>query len=748
MGACTRPTVSCLQFPPARRVRCLSGVDASMAPEFLDARSFHDAAPDLDDLGAGVPPSTSSEARPIPSLVDHPTAKVRIREKLYGAISGAACVTAVPVTMSGGKSFAFREVVADHPGTRFVAFVPRHDLAEQHAVALRGLGVTDVYVANGPTGMKDADGTPTCKEHERAGLLARLRVDVASHLCSSCKFRSAYPNPVPSGPTIACPAAARPHAGHAARVTIHQGTMAAEIIRALRWTIKDPTARPVLVFDELPPMVNVVAAPSEAVIRDVLASCAAAVRDALLPVVEPVLKAIKAGASRKTLRECIDEFGDAANADEILKAAILVEVALDTPNQKLVARSRLTRAGVAAEAAAITALRMIVEGAAMPNRVLLFRNEEMGPQHYLVARAAWCREVSRWVRDGGRVILLDATVQERELKSVAIGSKAKTGTVRVPLDFEPVHVADMAGCERILYKWGSAARGNHTRNVGDAEIVSWDHLQGVLRHLASIAKKHGGSLGILSDMPTATAIQKACDALIADPATQTGLPREFADLVRSGVEIIIGWYGAHRGLDKWKGVRVHACIGEAFPPVPEVEAMAAFLGEDPFLLGRRLSQAEILQAIGRARSVHYEVAMVHYGKYEPPLWLAPQWKDAERVTGEPGRPKATLGDEGLSEAGHEARRAKLGLSKRDYAKFIGAKYETYRDRTKGVTTPTASTSVKKTNGAKPSSGRKAAKAASSTPVRAGTGTEAITVSDVTAPKRAPSPPEGVPVWYL
>lgn len=58
------------------------------------------------------------------------------------------------------------------------------------------------------------------------------------------------------------------------------------------------------------------------------------------------------------------------------------------------------------------------------------------------------------------------------------------------------------------------------------------------------------------------------------------------------------------------------------------------------------------------------------------------------TAGEPGRPKATLGNLGLSEEEHEARRVMLGLSKRDYANGIGAKYETYRDRTKGVTPPT------------------------------------------------------------
>ena len=103
--------------------------------------------------------------------------------------------------------------------------------------------------------------------------------------------------------------------------------------------------------------------------------------------------------------------------------------------------------------------------------------------------------------------------------------------------------------------------------------------------------------------------------------------------------IVLGHYGAVRGLDSWKGCDALVTIGDPWPNVGDVRNDAAYLAlRDTEQRAAWLAAAELEQAHGRLRAPHRTRPgrALHVGRVAPG---GPGWGQAERRRLADGRPK-------------------------------------------------------------------------------------------------------------
>lgn len=595
-----------------------------------------------------IAPDATDHRHP-PSLVTASAASAEIRKATTDLVNGPpGRASLITVTMGAGKSKESRDLAAAS-SLPWIFLLPTHALATQHQAVLETLGAASHH-HRGVTGFRLGEHAG-CVRHGEAVSLVRAGISPLKRLCPSCPHKLQHP--IADG---VCPAFEAAVTLTNAKVRLMQQTRMANILESRLGLLAEGAAPPeILVIDEPPPLLQVTT----------LIPRHAEVMTSWLDTLQP--------AVRRGVESAVQEFAAhlACGLDSTFTLAdLLSPAAIDrmkgTTNLSLAARIERAAAALPSDPriAKLGNARQIVEAlreaAWLPGRKSIYSDTDGTIR--LVTRAPWVRQLARWIQRGGRALILDATANRADYRALLLGKENWD-----KLAYHEIHVEDAPGVKRVYYRWGSGARSRHL--VGAAP--KWTEFQGVLRHLCGVVKEHGGPVGIISDKPTATALKQILNAVAGEPVEHT-LPEELLELIRTGVEFKIGWYGAHRGLDDWANCRVLATVGDPFPNVGDVRAEAQFLQRDERAHAYMKCMAEIVQASGRARPIHRtdQVVMVHYGKSKPSLWLAPQWASAEQVNVRTGRPRQKLNGGTTDE--ELVRLKKAGMSVREIARKIGA----------------------------------------------------------------------------
>lgn len=622
-----------------------------------------------------APPPASG---PVPRLHSAEEATAAIR----AALRSPAVLLLLRTTPGAGKSAESLGNIRDNTraNTVVAVFVPTHKLGEQTEEALAALRVDSTR----PVGvarvrlrvLHDQAEAPACLHAEAAELAAVAGVHVRQEMCVECPHREAYNGQEGAG----CPAYAA-GADKAAVAVLQQALISktlADYTRRLASTkpSKKPPAKLVFI-DEPPPLATHNAlenARRQWEQTRLSAELIPNVREVLEPALLAVLEAAERGAGGLSLQEILAldgaaestverELGELRDLDgaelwrddlpERLSRRALAPATRDRALERLAAVARFT-----------SLMEAIVDAAHAPKRPAL-RVDEAGAC-YLTTAARWTRRIGPYIAAGGRVRLLDATAPTDALRAI-LGES---------LDVAAIEVEDAPGVTRRVLRWGHAARGRHTLN----DRVLDDEVRGPLRRLAELARECGArSVGVLTHKPVAKALRAWLEASPGTPAPAF-VPDELAQLVAAGLELLPGHYGAQRGLNLWAGCDVLATLGDPWPNLGASRAEAAALGLKPEAWALEQTRAELLQAWGRARTVHRTspVLVVHFGSpalAPEPSW-APQWAGVRPERPARGRPRTvTLPLSDPSTWAEE--RARLGLSRREHAEALGLSWRTY-----------------------------------------------------------------------
>lgn len=642
------------------------------------------------DADSRVPPLVAREAVP------------RHLVRLFRAVleSPPKSLHIAALTMGAGKSRRAAQA-AEQAKHSWVFIVATHAIADEYAKWLAPVG-DDLFVRRGLTGLR-LDGKPACLQHRRALGLVQIGVD-PKRLCTKCLHKTDY-----AGTKLPCPALVSNAVKHdTQRIAIYQATRADAAIQALLELHLPPTdesgvARmlppesPIIVLDDPPGKLLTLPVTGTILgaVRQYVLKLQPAVRMALEGVVEPVLAAMENGsiASGASLFDVLNaKYASEHAVKEVLRAAWACRQARlsAVAERTFVEESSTVTSRSDASADAVGFLAILREASFEPRRRLFYQHDD--GSKYLVARAPWVRLLRKWLLLGGRALVLDATcdiyvyrgpfnIETRIATEFSrLGISPKHG---LTVNVTELHVADNTGVRRLFVSWGSGAKGRHV----DKGRARAQEFQGILRHLSTLIADHGGPVGVLTAKPVAAELKSEIDRCRSEPDYKSELlPAELVAHVRAGVEFRIGWYGNHRGQNQWKGVAVHATIGDPNPHIGVTFAEAMALGCNPHARVRRLREAERDQAAGRARPIWKSPkALVHYGRHKPVARWAPQWSDVETVTLAEGRP-AVQPPGGLTWAEHERIRVERGRSKRAYAKEIGVTTATYLARARELTT--------------------------------------------------------------
>lgn len=640
----------------------------------------------FDDLEPAEAPPASGAA---PRLVSAGEASAAIR----AALRSPAAVVALRSTTGAGKSAEQQGHLAERQASegRAAVIVPTHRLGEQVQRGLDRLGVSSTRpegVSRVRLPVLGGGEEPACLHHEAADLLARAGGSARRELCPECPARKNHPK---TGGD--CPAYT---AGSArAAVTVLQqpllGSVLASAAAALEAGETSGTSGdggegenggPVrlVVADESPPVVlhSPLGGARRQYDRAHLAGeLVPVVRERLESVLFAVLEAIEGGAADgASLQELLRGAGwgpeEAAHAIE--DARLLDERGLwrsDLPQR--LARRTLAPATRAAASVRLTIvarfselLGALIDAAHAPDAPLLWFGEDGDARLATVAR--WVRVLPRYIAAGGAFRLLDATAPLDALRAVWKGG----------VEAHTVDVQDAPGVERRFVVWQHAARRRHT--AGTVPIDA--ELRGPLRRIAELASERGArEVGIIAHKPVADALRAWLGAPAGFPAP-AWCPDELAALVAGGVGLVVGHYGAQRGLNCWADCGLLATLGDPWPNLGSAQAEALALGVDPEAWALELARAELVQAWGRARTVHRTspVLVLHFGseKLAPdPSW-APQWAGVKPERTRRGPPRTVLPLSDPSTWASE--RARLGLSARQHAAALGLSWTTYRRR--------------------------------------------------------------------
>lgn len=616
-------------------------------------------------------------------------------EAIRAALLSPAPLLVLRSTTGAGKSEEMRQATRVFSERRqgVAVVVPTHRLGEQTQRGLEELHVESsrpVGVARVRLPVVDGGGdAPACVHHEAAHLAALAGVRVRKEVCVECPHKDRYQEQ----DGAECPAYAE-GAEKAAVAVLQQPLLAGTLRDATRRLLapapkksKTPPPPRVVFVDELPPLA--VHAPLDGAralwARERLAGeMPPDLRETLEPVMLAALQGAEdgreglslrgllalSGASEETVERELGELRELDGADlwrddlpGRLARRSLVPATRDQALSRLDAVAKFT-----------VILESLVDAAHEPDRPVLRIDE--GGASYLTTAARWTRRIRPYLAAGGRVRLLDATAPLDALRGIF-------GDV---LEIVAVEVEDAPGVERRFRVWQHGARSRHT----SAGLPIAEQIRGPLRWLAERLQERGARvLGLLTHQPLAKALQAWLLDRKADPAkpAPAWCPDELAELVAAGLEILPGYYGAQRGLNTWAGCDVLATLGDPWPNLGAARAEALALGlNDPEAWALEQTRAELLQAWGRARTVHRAspVLVVHLGSLALALasnW-APQWAGVRAEKASRGRPPTTLP---LSDPATWAEeRARLGLSTRQHAAALGLSQTTYLRKARSV----------------------------------------------------------------
>ena len=638
----------------------------------------------LDDAAPwDVPPPPASGT--VPRLLSAREGAKAIRAAL---LSPAPLVLLRSTPGAGKSAESHRAIESLTREKRSVAVVvPTHSLGEQTEGALNKLRVDTsrpVGVARVRLPMVSGEGAHACVHHEAAELAALAGVRVREEVCVECPHMDNYQGKEEAK----CPAYEQ--GAEKADVMVLQQPLLARTLAAATLRLRAPAPEgsksktpppPSFVFvDELPALVDhalLEGARSQWARERLSGELRPNVREILEPAMLAMLRGAEEGREGLSLRGILALSG---SSEEVVERELAELRDLDNASLwrdnlpgRLACRSLdpATRDHAVSRLAAVARftkiLEALVDAAHEPDRPAL--RIDAGGAAYLTTAARWTRRIRPYLDEGGRVRLLDATAPVDALRALF-------GDL---LEVVAVEVEDAPGVERRFRVWQHGARSRHT----SAGLPVAEQIRGPLRWLAERLQERGArSVGLLTHKPLADALRGWLLDRKADPSkpAPAWCPDELAELVAAGLKILPGHYGAQRGLNTWAGCDVLATLGDPWPNLGAARAEALALGLDsPEAWALEQTRAELLQAWGRARTVHRAspVLVVHLGSLAlaPEASWAPQWANVRAEKASRGRPPTTLP---LSDPATWAEeRARLGLSARAHAAALGLSWGTY-----------------------------------------------------------------------
>ena len=663
----------------------------SKAPDDNDLRRRGAALDYLDGIADGPP----DPDEPGPRSTSHPAvyplvSAVEGSEAIARALRSPASLLALRSTAGAGKSAEVRRLVAERTGAgeHALVIVPTHALAGQTVSELAKLRVA----ASAPMSVArvrlpvfndqgEAGEAVACLHAESADLLIRSGARVRQVMCAHCDHRKDY-----QGTGTECPAYAAGGAGGAV-VVLQQPVLAAALADHTRRLLGPAPERPedgparLIIADELPPITTSTRLDGArtAYKRLRAGEMNETTREAFEPFLVTLLEGYRIAAERglegATTRQLVELAGldpdviesmlagaresDGADLWTCEHEANLARLAVQHPGN-LDVKEKLERL------ARLTALfEALVDAAHYPDQPAL-RADGTGGWH-LVTRARWTRRVLPYVEAGGRVRLLDATAPLDALR--ALWGAA--------LEVVQVDVQDAPGVTRRSLQWQRGARRRHTVG-GQADP---ERLRGPLRTIAAAAAERGArSVAILTDKPTAEGLRAWLTDRAAGRPAPAMVPAELSALVEAGVMLLVGHFGAQRGLDTWAGADMLVTLGDPWPDIGAAQAEALALGLKPRAWARELARAELLQAWGRARAVHRPtpVLVLHLGArvLAPAADWAPQWAEIPVEPPASHRPASVRPPSDPSTWASD--RTARSLSARQHAAELGITWATYR----------------------------------------------------------------------
>lgn len=493
--------------------------------------------------------------------------------------------------------------------------VDKNALAEQVQDRLAQLGVPAKRLF-GPLSVLRDDGTPECRYHEVAQPLVAGGQSMQRELCEGrgrfkcehyrgCRARLGYEGPDDARVTIG------PHA----------------LISALD---KTAGATGLLVIDEPPYLLESTPITLDDVIQTE-ATLTAFDRD-YADAMRPALLAVRAwieGATESTrsmvVKDALRRFSFAVEPGLLEMAQIVaetdgdaVECAANAPfldcrskapplRQVEVARARSSVAKAHQLGKASGVLAAIYHALTAPWQVVGSVEVVVG-QPVLVVTAAR-RDLTEALRRDGAVVVMDANI------GVHVGIYEKALGYKPPVrDFR---AGDGAPIER-THLWCSSASRTHWMRGG--KLVPKPSLVNAVREVVRWAKADptATKLGLITLRPIRLALDcilQQADPVAAEAWERSGQLRGTLEELQRTLgavlsewdgEIILGHYGAVRGLNTMADVDCLATLGDPWPNVGQVARDMDYLGmpHESDARMEALCRAELEQAHGRLRTVH------------------------------------------------------------------------------------------------------------------------------------------------
>jgi len=251
----------------------------------------------------------------------------------------------------------------------------------------------------------------------------------------------------------------------------------------------------------------------------------------------------------------------------------------------------------------------------------------------------------------GSYVLLDATGARTE----AAARGALPGReVRL---FTMPPVAEAAGAvSRLFVRTGALVRRSLLHPDGELTDRGIKALARILRNLGRRLARtgEGQSLGVITHMPAAALLRDCGEAL--DGCTEAGervaaaggapvleALHTWREARRVG-GLVIGHFGAVRGSNEFKKLDALAVLGTPWANIGAVEEDARALGVDAQAYGEGIAQAELEQALGRAREIRRTadepVPLVHFAKEPPDCWKGRRYSVDALPKGGPAKSEA------------------------------------------------------------------------------------------------------------
>jgi len=658
----------------AASIRTKARIQAERVHRGAHEALWHRCEKDFPELYAVIVERTppAPPPAPPPPLTSAADAFAVIEKESKEALKRPRAITVIRSTTGAGKSMAVRSAIAAH-GEPVSIFVQGHDVARTYEDEFGKLGVVSKR-GEGVAAVLDADGEKECKRLPAVEALAIIGVMPREKLCPECPYRTG------------CSAAERGTV-EGAIVRIDQASIAHRLTAHFTAKLKSPPTddKPVfrsIVIDEPPALTASHKLDSDSArawrgLRGYLTHGAFETFDQIVHPVLVALDRVVAGVpvvrDGMSLRDLLGACGFDTGIEQALAAAREVP---DRPwNARLTAKlidPTASPEAIALVKHGVELAEVIIEAAHRPDAPLLsisVDDDGKPGARALTVRAAWTRQVRAFVEAGGSVLLLDATAH-REALTASIGEHK----------FVLLDVADAVGVERVAVKWGNAARRRHTIGSEQGRRPNPEKLIGPLRDLANRIRERGARhVGVLADKPTSEGLIAALKSIAVGAPTPELVPEELAELVREGVRLDVGWYGNQRGSNHWQAVDLLATIGDPHPNIGDAQASAVALGLERNVMAEHCVDSELVQAWGRARTVHRTkpVLVVAYTNLDPRRsGMAPQWHGASWSVLLNGRP--TTANPATDPAGWALERSVAGVSQRAHAVTVGLPRTTYQ----------------------------------------------------------------------